>query len=217
MHIRKDPTVDQRRFDVLTRALAAPRTRRGFLGSLAALTAGLAVGRPTDAQVTQAQCGNKVCAANPGVCAPGCVCCVFGNGNSRCVPPGTCTGTVATPTPTTTPAPTATTTTAAPTTTPPPTPTTTTTRAPAQGTCAAGADACASPGGNCNFTSGCACAQTTAGETVCRGTFACAACATDADCAPVTGVGSFCVNAAGAGCSCASTGTACAQRCPIGF
>lgn len=42
------------------------------------------------AQVTQAQCGNRQCANDPGVCADGCVCCVYANGNSRCRPPGTC-------------------------------------------------------------------------------------------------------------------------------
>ena len=112
--------MDPMRFDSLTRSLATPKTRRGLLGSLAALGAGLLGARAADAQVTQAQCGNRVCAANPGVCANGCVCCVYGNGNSRCQPPGNCTGTVVSPTTTTTAAPT-TTTTAAPTTTAGPT------------------------------------------------------------------------------------------------
>ncbi len=121
--IEKGAEVDPRWFDDLTRLLAAPRSRRGFLGSLAALAAGLLGGRAADAQVTQAQCGNVVCAANPGICKPGCVCCVYPNGNSRCRPPQECTapGTVATTTttiaPTTTTVAPVTTTTAAPTTT----------------------------------------------------------------------------------------------------
>lgn len=51
-----------------------------------------AVGRDgdADAQVSQAQCGNKTCAKDPSVCNAGCVCCVYSNGNSRCRPPGTC-------------------------------------------------------------------------------------------------------------------------------
>ncbi len=84
--------MDPRRFDTLARSLAGPKTRRGFLGGLAALGAGLLSGRVTTAQVTQMQCGNQVCASNPGGCAPGCVCCVYSNGNSRCRPPGTCSG-----------------------------------------------------------------------------------------------------------------------------
>ncbi len=70
------------------------------------LLAAVGLGGPTAAraQVTQSQCGNMVCAANPGVCKPGCVCCVFPNGNSRCRPPDQCTapGTAATTTTTTT-------------------------------------------------------------------------------------------------------------------
>ncbi len=126
--------MDPRRFDTLARSLAVPKTRRGFLGGLAALGAGLlgaGAAVRADAQVTQAQCGNVVCASNPGICKPGCVCCVYPNGNSRCRPPQDCTapGTVATtttsaPTTTTIAPTTTTTTTAAPTTT------TTTTSAP---------------------------------------------------------------------------------------
>ena len=90
--------MNPRRFDSLTRTLATPKTRRGLLGSLAAVAAGLLGARATDAQVTQAQCGNVTCVTNPGVCKPGCVCCVYGNGNSRCRPPGTCSpGTVTCP------------------------------------------------------------------------------------------------------------------------
>ena len=107
--------MDPRRFDSLARSFATPRTRRGFLGALASLGAGLLGGRAAAAQVTQASCGNVVC-YNRGTrtvdvaCAAGCVCCVYANGNSRCRPPGGCTGGVIVSPPTTT-----TTTTAAPT------------------------------------------------------------------------------------------------------
>ncbi len=99
--------MDPRRFDSLARSIAAPKTRRGLLGTLAAFGAGLGGARAGDAQVSQAQCGNKVCASNPGVCTGGCVCCAYSNGNSRCLPPTKCTapGTVATTT-TTLPPPT---------------------------------------------------------------------------------------------------------------
>ena len=135
--------MDPRRFDSLTRALAAPKSRRGFLGSLAALGAGLLGSRTAEAQVTQAQCGNKVCAAKPGACTNGCVCCVWDNGNSRCVPPGSCSGMIVRPgtTTTTTAAPTATSTSAPTTTTAAPT-TTTTAPPSSQGTCAAEAQSC---------------------------------------------------------------------------
>jgi hypothetical protein len=105
--------MDSRRFDSLARTLAAQQsaagargrqTRRGFLGALAAVGAGLLGARGTSAQVTQVSCGNQLCASNPGGCAPGCVCCVYTNPitgtvtNSRCRPPGTCSpGTVACP------------------------------------------------------------------------------------------------------------------------
>ncbi len=97
--------VEPRRFDSLTRSLASPKTRRGLLGSLTALGAGLLGAQVADAQVTQALCGNVVCGSNPGICNPGCVCCTYSNGNSRCMPPNKCTapGTVAATT--TTPAP----------------------------------------------------------------------------------------------------------------
>src|SRR5215207_1334808 len=133
--------MDPRRFDALARSLAASKTRRGFLGTLAAVGAGLLGSRAAAAQVTQAFCGNVVCAANPGVCKSGCVCCGYSNGNSRCMPPGNCTGFIlgptttttttapTTPSTTTTVAPTTTTTTVAPTTTTQ-APTTTTTQAP---------------------------------------------------------------------------------------
>ncbi len=72
----EETRVDARRFDSLTRSLAAPKTRRGFLGTLAAVGAGFFGARIADAQVTQAQCGNTSCRTNPGKCAAGCVCCV---------------------------------------------------------------------------------------------------------------------------------------------
>ena len=87
--------MDERRFDSLSRSLAAAKTRRDLLVGLAALGAGLIGARTADAQ---AQCGNKTCRNNPGKCSSGCVCCEYGNGNTRCVPAGGCTGTVACPT-----------------------------------------------------------------------------------------------------------------------
>src|SRR5215203_3857605 len=47
--------VDARRFDALTRSLAAAKTRRGFLGTLATVGAGFFGARTADAQVTRAQ------------------------------------------------------------------------------------------------------------------------------------------------------------------
>ena len=85
--------MDPRSFDALSRLLAAPKTRRGLVGTLAVLGAGLHGARGTDAKVSQAQCGNVTCKSVPGRCNAGCV---YGNGNSRCMPPTRCTGTVAT-------------------------------------------------------------------------------------------------------------------------
>ena len=95
-------------------ATAAPKTRRSLIGTLAAVGAGVLGARAADAQVSRWDCGNVVCGSNPGVCNPGCICCTYINGNSRCMPSARCTtpGTVATTT--TTPAPTTTTTAAAP-------------------------------------------------------------------------------------------------------
>ena len=87
---RLDDRVDSHSFDALTRSLAAPRTRRGLLGTIAAFGAGLLGAKSADAQVSQAQCGNVTCRTNPARCNAGCVCCDYGNGNSRCRPPGTC-------------------------------------------------------------------------------------------------------------------------------
>jgi hypothetical protein len=45
---------------------------------------------------SQVFCGNSACVSNPGVCKPGCVCCVYTNTvtgtitNSRCRPPSSC-------------------------------------------------------------------------------------------------------------------------------
>ena len=82
--------MDPRRFDALAQSLAGAKTRRGVLGTLAALGAGVLGARATDAQVTQRDCGNVVCGSNPAICKAGCVCCTYPNGNSRCRPPGTC-------------------------------------------------------------------------------------------------------------------------------
>jgi hypothetical protein len=97
--------MDQTRFDALARSLAASRTRRGLLGSIASLGMGLLGTLAAGAQITQAQCGNKVCASNPAVCTNGCVCCVYPNGNSRCRPPQDCAAPGIVATTTTTPAP----------------------------------------------------------------------------------------------------------------
>ena len=86
--------MDPRRFDALAQSLAGAKTRRGLLGTLAALGAGMLGARtPQRAeaqQVTQAFCGNVVCGSNPAICKAGCVCCTYSNGNSRCRPPGSC-------------------------------------------------------------------------------------------------------------------------------
>ena len=89
--------MDGDRFDNLTRTLAAGRSgatsRRTFLAGLAGsalATAGVLPTRRAAALVSQAQCSNKACKNNPAVCTNGCVCCVYGNGNSRCRPPGQC-------------------------------------------------------------------------------------------------------------------------------
>ena len=133
--------MEDRHFDNLTRTLARGLSRRSAVKVAAAgLLGALGQRAGAGAQVTQAQCGNQLCASSPGSCKPGCVCCVYPNGVSRCRPPQECTapGSVATTTPTTaaptttTQAPTTTTTTAQPTTTATPTTTLapTTTSAP---------------------------------------------------------------------------------------
>jgi uncharacterized protein YndB with AHSA1/START domain len=85
--------MDGQRFDELTRRFAFGTSRRRVLKGLAAGVAGgvaTMLGRSRADAQTQASCGNVVCAGNPGVCNEGCVCCVFGNGNSRCLAPATC-------------------------------------------------------------------------------------------------------------------------------
>ena len=85
--------MDSRRFDELTRTLATGVSRRRLLRAVATAAAGALGARSVPgiaAQVTQVQCGNKMCRHNPGVCTNGCVCCDYPNGNSRCRPPGTC-------------------------------------------------------------------------------------------------------------------------------
>jgi hypothetical protein len=87
--------VDGQRFDELTKRIAAgvPRRRviKGLAGGAVAGAAALLRRSGADAQrVTQAYCGNYVCKDDPSVCRDGCECCVFGNGNSRCMPPQDC-------------------------------------------------------------------------------------------------------------------------------
>lgn len=127
--------MEDRNFDDLTRTLARGLSRRSAVKvAVAGLLGALGHRAGADAQVSQAFCGNVVCATDPGVCNDGCVCCGFPNGNSRCRPADKCNGPgfIIPPGPATTAAPTTTsTTTAAPTTTSTtPAPTTTTTSAP---------------------------------------------------------------------------------------
>lgn len=216
--------MDPRSFDALARSLAAPKTRRGLLGGLAALGAGLLGARASDAQVSQTQCGNVFCGSNPGVCTNGCVCCVYGNGNSRCRPCVSCSpGTVACPpgqvlgpsgvcaapttTTTTIPPPTTTATTTTPTTT------TTTTAPPLQGTCTAGADFCGGTGTyGCNGNDICFCATTMAGATACVQNVVelCGGCTTDAE----SGPGGVCVRDTEGDCGCGVGGGFCEVVCP---
>ena len=229
--------MDPGRFDALTRSLAAPTTRRGLLGSLAALGAGLLGARAAEAQqVTQAQCGNVVCNGNGCACTAGCVCCVYGNGNSRCRPPGACgSGTqVACPPPTTTQGPTTTTTTTTPTPTTVP-PATTTTSVPTTTTTTTALPYCGGEGENCELPGAdCCTAQTGrqclfagSGVDVCHDpafpiheggacndvTFVCGAglfCdPADGRCAPCAGEGSNCEVGGAASCCAAQTGRQC--------
>lgn len=86
--------MDGNRFDALSKKLATRPSGTSRRSLIAAAAAGLAgairLRAGAGAQVSQAACGNKRCAKNPGVCADGCVCCVYGNGNSRCRPAGWC-------------------------------------------------------------------------------------------------------------------------------
>jgi hypothetical protein len=81
--------MDGNRFDDLTRTLAAGASRRTTVKGLVAGLA-MALGLRHEAATAQAGCGNVVCAADPAVCNDGCVCCVFSNGNSRCMSPDLC-------------------------------------------------------------------------------------------------------------------------------
>lgn len=78
--------MSEKRFDTLTRRVAGKR----LLAVVAALVVGLMGRQAADAEVSQAYCGNRICASDPAVCRPGCVCCVYPNGNSRCRPPSQC-------------------------------------------------------------------------------------------------------------------------------
>lgn len=88
--------MDGNRFDDLSRLLGAGLSRRTAVrGAVAAVAASLGLRSAADAQVTQADCGNRTCANRPEVCNAGCVCCTYTNSrgkvtNSRCRPPGTC-------------------------------------------------------------------------------------------------------------------------------
>ncbi|HET8524364.1 MAG TPA: SRPBCC domain-containing protein [Thermomicrobiales bacterium] len=87
--------MDGQRFDELTKRFAFGTSRRrvvkGLAGGVVAGVAALLGRSGTEAQrVTQAYCGNMTCAADPTVCREGCGCCVFGNGNNRCMPPNDC-------------------------------------------------------------------------------------------------------------------------------
>ncbi len=82
--------MDGQRFDEITRALATGANRRRVLQGLAPGALGLLGLRraPAAAQT----CPNRLCASDPGVCAgtAGCNCCVFANGNNRCLSPSLC-------------------------------------------------------------------------------------------------------------------------------
>src|SRR5687768_9678187 len=74
--------MDDARFDALTRVLAAPGSRRRVLGVLGAGIAAVGLRRRSaEAQI----CPNLVCRTEPEVCPPDCPCCVFPNGNNRCL------------------------------------------------------------------------------------------------------------------------------------
>jgi hypothetical protein len=191
--------MDGNRFDDLSRRLAAGVSRRQAVkGAVAGLLGAIGLRGAADAQVTQVYCGNVVCGSNPGVCKPGCVCCVWSNGNSRCMPPGSCSGTIVTPTTTTTAAPTTTTTTAAPTTTTTtaaPTTTTTTTTTPAP---LPNGSACSAPtecgSANC-------CQSGTVREGLC-GVADGGSCGTNNDCCSASCIEGLCGQPRGVGAAC---------------
>ncbi len=182
------------RFDDLTLGLAAGISRRTVIAGAAALLGAIGVRTGTQAQVSQVQCGNVACAANPSICTGGCVCCVYTNPitgqvfNSRCRPPGSCRSGQEGPSTTTT---TTSTTTTAPTTT---TTTTVTTSPPSQGTCEAGENVCESGlSARCNGRDDCFCFTTTTGKTFCGGFGDCVSCDSNDDCIGETGPGSACI------------------------
>jgi len=84
--------MDGHGFDDLSRRFAAGFSRRVVLkGAAVGLLEALGLrGLPEAEARTQVTCGNKTCASDPGVCDDACVCCVYSNGNSRCLPPGRC-------------------------------------------------------------------------------------------------------------------------------
>ena len=84
--------MDRRKFGF--RTLGAVLGALGLVSAKAAVTEVAAEPAPC---TTQACCGNMICASDPGVCKPGCVCCVYSNGNSRCLAPGLCRGEIVTP------------------------------------------------------------------------------------------------------------------------
>ncbi|HET8521909.1 MAG TPA: hypothetical protein VFL82_01675 [Thermomicrobiales bacterium] len=118
--------MDGHRFDEWTKTLATGASRRKVLGGLVGgFVAALGL-RGTEARVV---CPNAMCAEDPGVCGDSCGCCLFGNGNNRCLDPRRCQqqGGIVIGGPTTTTSTTTSTTTAPPTTS---TTTSTTTPAP---------------------------------------------------------------------------------------
>jgi hypothetical protein len=188
--------MDGRRFDDLAKGLATTPSRRKVLKGLAGgIVAGMAalLGRSeADAQrITQAYCGNQVCDGDPSVCRDGCSCCVFGNGNTRCMPLDDCLRRGGAPGGGT---------------------------SPNQGTCAAGANRCLDDSQACNNNGDCGCVPTVTGGTFCAydGAFACAPCERDSDCELMGGPGAACVDAStcgGLGCN-ETGGRVCWAPCP---
>jgi hypothetical protein len=86
--------MDGDRFDKLSRKLADGVSRRRALTGVAGglLVALGARGSTLAQQVTQAYCGNQTCTGDACTCKPGCECCKYTNGNSRCLAPGLCRG-----------------------------------------------------------------------------------------------------------------------------
>ena len=86
---------------------------------------------------------------------------------------------------------------------------------PDPGSCAAGQNLCQGHGGvSCGEQSGCRCYQTTSAATFCGLASVCSDCASDEDCAALTGPGSVCADFSGSQCSCRSTNRrACVGPC----